>query len=47
MNMKEASRMILGLRSAGWDDTKITNFILWVETGDEQYKPEEVSESKQ
>lgn len=41
MNMSETSRMILGLRAAGWDDTAITNFILWVETGDEKYKPED------
>ena len=39
MNMSESSRIILGLRSKGWTDTEITNFILWVETGDEQYKP--------
>ena len=39
--MQETSRIILGLRSAGWDDKKITDFILWVATGDEQYKPTE------
>lgn len=39
MNMSESSRIILGLRAAGWDDTSISNFILWVETGEEQYKP--------
>lgn len=41
MNMQEASRVILGLRAAGWDDKAITDFILWIETGDEQYKPVE------
>lgn len=41
MNMQESSRIILGLRAAGWNDTDITNFILWVETGDEKYKPAE------
>lgn len=37
--MAEASRVILGLRAAGWDDKDITDFILWIETGDEKYKP--------
>jgi len=39
MNMQEASRIILGLRAAGWDEKSINDFILWVETGEEQYKP--------
>ena len=39
MNMSEATRIILGLRAAGWDEKDINDFILWVETGDEQYKP--------
>ena len=47
MNTKEAARMILGLRGAGWDDTKIANFILWVETGEEQYRPKEVEPVKE
>ncbi len=38
--MSESARIILGLRSKGWTDTEITDFILWVETGEEQYKPE-------
>ena len=39
MNMSESSRLILGLRAKGWSDTEITDFILWIETGEEQYKP--------
>ena len=39
--MQEASRIILGLRAAGWDEKAINDFILWVETGEEQYKPKE------
>lgn len=39
MNMQESSRIILGLRAAGWDEKSINDFILWVETGEEQYKP--------
>lgn len=36
--MQEVSRIILGLRSKGWDDSSIINLILWVATGAEQYK---------
>lgn len=39
MNMSEAARVILGLRAAGWDEKSINDFILWVETGEECYKP--------
>ena len=41
MNMSEASRLILGLRSAGWDEKRINDFILWIETGEEQYRPKD------
>lgn len=41
MTMAEASRVILGLRSAGWSEKAINDFILWIETGDERYKPAE------
>lgn len=44
MTTKEASRIILGLRAAGWSDTEITDFILYIETGEEQYKPKEKTE---
>lgn len=37
--MSETSRVILALRAAGWDEKDISDFILWVETGEEQYKP--------
>lgn len=39
--MSETSRFILALRSKGWSDTEIADFILWVETGEEQYRPKE------
>lgn len=39
MTMSEASRVILGLRAAGWEEKDIGDFILWIETGEEQYKP--------
>jgi hypothetical protein len=41
MNMTEASRIILGLRAAGWNEKDINDFILYIETGEEQYKPKE------
>ena len=39
MQLSESARLIIGLRAKGWTDTEIADFILWVETGDEQYKP--------
>lgn len=37
--MQEASRIILRLRAAGWDEKSINDFILWIETGNNEYKP--------
>lgn len=39
--MPESSRIILGLRAAGWDEKAINDFILWVEIGEDQYKPKQ------
>lgn len=39
MNMQEISRLILGLRAAGWSEKQINNFMLFIESGEEQYKP--------
>lgn len=39
MNMTENARLVLGLRAAGWSEKKINDFILYIETGEEQYKP--------
>lgn len=41
MNMTEVARLILGLRAAGWNDEQINDFLLWIETGEEQYKPKD------
>lgn len=38
--MTEVARMILGLRAAGWSEEEINNFLLWIATGEEQYRPE-------
>lgn len=39
MNMSETARLILGLRATGWDEKDINDFVLWIETGEEQYRP--------
>lgn len=46
MTMAEAARLMTGLRSAGWSDTRIVDFVIWVETGDEQYRPKEEKTEK-
>lgn len=40
-DVQRASRIILGLRAAGWDVKSINDFILRVATGDERYRPAE------
>lgn len=40
MNMQENARHILSLRAKGWTDTEINDLVLYIETGDEKYKPE-------
>lgn len=37
--IQEVSRIIIGLRAVGWTDKAINDFILWIQTGDEHYKP--------
>lgn len=46
MNTEESSRLILGLRSKGWNDTEITNLILWIGTSGEQYRPKPENDGK-
>ncbi len=41
MNMQENARFVLGLRAAGWSEKKINDFMLYIETGEDQYKPKE------
>lgn len=40
MNMTENARFILGLRNAGWTEKQINDFILYIESGQEQYMPQ-------
>lgn len=37
--MQETARLILGLRAAGWSEKEINDFMLFIESGEEQYKP--------
>lgn len=39
MNMTEVARLLLGLRAAGWTEKEINDFLLYIETGEERYKP--------
>lgn len=44
MTMTETARLIIGLRAAGFSEKEINDFILFIETGEEQYKPKEKAE---
>lgn len=37
MNQNEHANIIIGLRLLGWSDTKINDFMLFVETGDKSH----------
>lgn len=39
MNLTEVARLLSGLRAAGWSEKEINGFVLYIESGDEQYKP--------
>lgn len=39
MNMQESSRFMIGLREKGWSDKEIIDFLIWVESGNDQYRP--------
>ena len=47
MNMTEVARLLLGLRAAGWTEKEINDFVLYIESGEEQYKPKPRNENKQ
>lgn len=47
MNMQEVARMITGLRAAGWSDKEINDFMLYIETGEEKYKPKNEQDDEQ
>lgn len=39
MTMQEMSRLIIGLRELGLGDKELADFLLWIENGEEQYRP--------
>ena len=47
MNMQENARFILGLRAAGWTEKEINDFILYIESGNEEYKPKNKEKSEE
>lgn len=44
--MTEIARLLLGLRAAGWTEKEINDFVLYIESGEEQYKPKPKTEKK-
>ena len=45
MELEELTRIIIGLRSAGVTDKEIVDLLLYIESGEEKYKPKK--ENKQ
>ena len=41
MDMTGMTRFIEGLRAAGWSEKKINDFIIYIGSGKEEYKPKE------
>ena len=37
--MIEITRMIKGLRKAGWTEKQINDFLIYIESGEEPYQP--------
>ena len=37
----DITRLILGLRKAGWSGDEINDFMIYIESGDEEYAPKE------
>ena len=46
MSMQEMHRLIFGLRKLGLYDTRVLNFLLWVESGAVEYEPQPLNEQK-
>ena len=41
MTMTEIARLITGLRKVGLSGDEINDFLIYIESGDEQYAPKE------
>lgn len=46
MEACEMARFILGLWAAGWSEKEINDFLLYIESGEEQYKPKVKEQGK-
>lgn len=46
MNMPEMTGFILGLRSAGCNEKKINDFLMFIGSGEEKYKPKPENNAK-
>ena len=42
--MTEVARLLLGLRAAGWTEKEINDFVLYIESVEEQYNPKSKTE---
>lgn len=47
VKLMETSRIVLGLRSAGWSEKDICDFIIFIATGDEDYLPGQAGDTVQ
>ena len=47
MSEQEMCRLTLGLRKLGLDDGKVLDFLLWIESGADEYEPQPIAEQKQ
>ncbi len=43
MNMQEMARFILGLSDMGLTAQEINNFIVYIESGNDEYKPKKLN----
>lgn len=39
MDMREMSRLIIGLRKLGLGDKELADFLLWIASGEARYEP--------
>ncbi|MBR1470188.1 MAG: hypothetical protein IJ600_00935 [Lachnospiraceae bacterium] len=44
--MTEIARLLIGLRAAGWTEKEINDFLLYIESGNETYKPKSKQEKE-
>lgn len=42
MNLKEETRLVYGLQAKGWALQEVSDFILWIQTGEKEFRPKEL-----